>query len=97
MRIISHKKLRAFYEQHPEAQTALEQWYDTAERAAWRCSADIRRDFNSVDAIGGQRYVFNIKGNAFRLVVVVQFAIGRIYVRFVGTHAQYDRIDCKTV
>ena len=97
MHIISHKKLRDFYEVHPDTKTSIEQWYYVAENAEWKCFADIKKDFNSVDGIGNQRYVFNIKENNFRIVVVIQFVIGRIYVRFVGTHAEYDKIDCKTI
>ena len=97
MHIISHKKLRDFYELHPDAKISIEQWYFITENAEWKCFADIKNDFNSVDGIGNQRYVFNIKGNNYRIIVVIQFVIGRIYIRFVGTHAEYDKIDCKTI
>lgn len=97
MHVISHKKLRSFYELYPEVQTALEHWYDVAQCADWKNFADIKKDFNSVDNVGNQRYVFNIKGNHFRLVVVVKFTINRIFIRFVGTHKEYDKIDCLTI
>lgn len=97
MHIISHRKLREFYERYPDAKMPLENWYDKAETAVWTCFADIKKDFNSVDAIGNQRYVFNIRGNNYRLVVVIQFTISRVYIRFVGTHSEYDKIDCKTI
>lgn len=97
MHIVSHKKLRDFYEFHPEAKTPLEHWYNIAQDAQWRNYADIKRDFNSVDSIGNQRYVFNIKGNDFRLVVVIKFTINRIFIRFVGTHNEYDKVDCLTI
>lgn len=97
MHVISHKKLRDFYERYPDAKVSIERWYDIAKSAEWTCFADIKRDFNSVDSIGNQRYIFNVKGNNYRIVVVVQFVIKRIYIRFVGTHAEYDKIDCKTI
>lgn len=97
MHIISHKKLRVFYELHPMAKTSLEQWYDVVQRAEWKNFGDIKRDFNTADSVGNQRYVFNIKGNDFRLVVVIKFAISRVFIRFVGTHKEYDKIDCTTI
>ena len=97
MHVISHKRLRTFYELHPEAKTQLEHWYDVAENAEWKNFGDIKRDFNRVDSIGNQRYVFNIKGNDFRLVVVIKFTLSRIFIRFVGTHKEYDKIDCTTI
>ena len=97
MHVISHKKLKEFYDIHPRVKTALEQWYDIVESANWTCFADIKKDFNNVDGIGNQRYVFNIKGNHYRLVVVIQFVIQRVYIRFVGTHSEYDTTDCTTI
>ncbi|MDD5861496.1 MAG: type II toxin-antitoxin system HigB family toxin [Prevotella sp.] len=94
MRIISHKKLKLFYEQpkYAEARLPLERWYYIASQREWHNLADIRQDFGDTDMVGNQHYVFNIHGNKFRLVVVIQFTIQRIYIRFVGTHAEYDKI-----
>ncbi|MCD8388312.1 MAG: type II toxin-antitoxin system HigB family toxin [Bacteroidales bacterium] len=99
MRIISHKKLREFYEQkgREDSQSALERWYEITERAQWKTLGDIRNDFPATDYVGNQHYVFNIRGNNYRLVVVIKFTISRIYVRFVGTHEEYDNIDCTTI
>jgi mRNA interferase HigB len=97
MNIVSHKRLLDCYTKHKEAEIPFEQWYITAKNAKWKCFADIKNDFNSVDSIGNQRYVFNIKGNNYRLVVVIQFVHGYIFIRFAGTHAEYDKIDCKTI
>lgn len=66
-------------------------------KAKWKSFSDMRKDFGSVDFVGGQRYVFNIKGNAHRLVVAVKFTPQLVYIRFVGTHNEYDRIDIKTI
>ena len=97
MNIVSHKRLADCYHIHPDAELGLQLWYKIANEAKWKCFADIKKDFNSVDSIGNQRYVFNIKGNNYRLVVVIQFVHQYIYIRFAGTHAQYDKIDCNTI
>lgn len=81
----------------PESKVALQDWVSKVKRANWSCFADMKKTFNSVDNVGNQHYVFNIKGNNFRLVVVVKFVIGFVYVRFIGSHAEYDKIDCKTI
>lgn len=92
MRIISKKALRDFYFQHPESEIPLEKWYMTAKKAQWTCFADMKKTFNFVDNVGNKRYVFNIKGNDYRLVVIVQFTTQTVLIRFVGTHEQYDKI-----
>lgn len=92
MRIIAKKALTDYYARHPEAKAALEDWYAKAKEAEWRNFSDIKATFNSVDAVGNQRYIFNIKGNDFRLIVIIQFNHGRIYIRFIGTHAEYDKL-----
>lgn len=97
MKIVSHKKLVDFYTKHANARTALENWYFVAKSAKWKNFADVKKDFKSVDAVGDQHYVFNISGNNFRLVVVIQFVHEYIFIRFVGTHSDYDKIDCKTI
>lgn len=98
MRIIAKSTLVAYYTAHPEAKNALEDWHDKTKEANWTCFADIKKTFNSVDAVGNKRYVFNIKGNDFRLVVLILFTPQRVYIRFVGTHADYDKItDIKNI
>jgi mRNA interferase HigB len=95
MRIILHKKIRLFYEQKgcEDARVALERWYDIASHSSWHSLGDIRQDYGDTDMVGNQHYVFNIRGNKYRLVVVIQFTIQRIFIRFVGTHQQYDKIQ----
>lgn len=99
MHVISHRKLKEFYESpgREDSRVALQRWYDVAQRAEWHTLADIREDFPTTDYVGNQHYVFDIRGNRYRLVVVIKFTIGRIFVRFVGTHAEYDKIDCSTI
>lgn len=99
MHIISHKKLKDFFEipGREDSRVALERWYDIAQQAEWHTLSDIREDFPATDYIGNQHYVFNIRGNNYRLVVVIKFTIGRAYIRFVGTHSEYDKFDCSTI
>ncbi len=92
MRIISKSTLVEFYTKEPQSKSALEEWYEKTRRAEWSCYADMKQSFNSVDAVGNQHYVFNIKGNDYRLVVVIQFTPKTVYIRFVGSHRDYDRI-----
>ena len=97
MRIIAHRTLVMFYTKHADAKTAIEEWFHKTKKANWESFADIKKTFNSVDSVGGQRYVFNIKGNEYRLVAVIKFTIGFVYIRFIGTHSEYDRIDINTI
>ncbi|MDQ8006498.1 MAG: type II toxin-antitoxin system HigB family toxin [Pedobacter sp.] len=98
MRVLSHSTLIDYYNKDIKAKAALEHWYQTVKRAEWTCFADIKKDFNTVDSVGNQRYVFDIKGNDYRLVVIVRFSIKTIFIRFVGTHKEYDNIkDIKSI
>lgn len=97
MRVISISTLREFWEMHPDAELPLKEWYVRVCRAKWTCFADIKSDFNSVDYVGKQRYVFNIKGNHYRLVVAIKFTPQIVYIRFVGTHEDYNQIDVSTI
>lgn len=99
MRIVSHKKLKEFYETrgYEDSRVALEHWYDVAEKAGWRNFSEMKGDFLSVDYVGNQHYVFNIRGNKYRLIVVVKFTMGYIFIRKVCTHEVDDKIDCSTV
>lgn len=97
MRIFTEQSLKEYSEKHPDVRTALQEWVTVVKRSEWRCFADVKAIFNSVDNVGNQHYVFDIKGNNYRLVVVIKFTIKFVYVRFIGTHEEYDRIDCSTI
>ena len=97
MRIITYKAISEFCIRHKDAETALQDWYYKTIKADWTCYADIKRTFNSVDAVGNKRFVFNIKGNDYRLVAIVLFNIKMVYVRFIGNHKDYDKIDVTNV
>lgn len=92
MRVIAKKTLTEYYSTHSDAKTALEEWYEKTEKAEWKTFADIKRSFRTADGVGNKRYVFNIKGNQYRLVALILFRIQTVYIRFVGAHAEYDRI-----
>lgn len=92
MHIIKRKTLIDFYTRNPQAKDALEDWFCKTRAAVWTCFADMKRTFNSVDNVGHQHYVFNIKGNDFRLVAVVKFTIQNVLIRFVVSHNDYDKI-----
>jgi len=97
MRIIALKALRDFWERHPQAEVPLRAWHAIASRAHWRSPADVKAAYRSASFLRGNRVVFNIKGNEFRLVVAVHYNRGLIFVRFVGTHQQYDRINAEDI
>ena len=98
MRVVAKKALVEFYTEHSDAKTALEEWYEKTQKAEWETFADVRLTFNSADSIGNNRVVFNIKGNNYRLVALILFKIKMVYIRFVGTHQEYDRIkDIKNI
>jgi len=90
MRIIALKTLRAFWEQHPDAQQSLQAWYHDAKRATWQTPADIKNVYRNVSFVGKDRVVFNIKGDRYRLVVAIQYQHGIIYIRFIGSHQESD-------
>lgn len=97
MRIFTEQTLKQYIAKHPQAKTALQEWVTIVKNSSWKCFADIKKTFNSVDSVGNQHYVFNIKGNDYRLVVVIKFTIQFVYIRFIGTHSEYDKIDCSTI
>lgn len=97
MRVIALRTRRAFWEQHPEAQDALVAWYQDVKRAQWRTPADIKQVYRNASFVGHNRVVFNIKGNHYRVVVAVQYNQAIVYIRFVGTHREYDQIDAESV
>jgi len=96
-RIIILKPLRAFWERHPDACQALQAWYHDAKQATWKTPADIKNVYRNACFVGGNRVVFNIKGNQYRLVVAIQYQYGIVYIRFIGSHEDYDRIDASTI
>ena len=97
MRVIAISTLRAFWSKHSDAQTPLMAWYALASRSQWRSPSDIKEAYRNASFTANNRVVFNIKGNDYRLVVLVRYDKGLLFVKFVGTHAQSDKIDASTV
>jgi mRNA interferase HigB len=97
MRVIALSRLRAFWEEHADAEEPLKAWNAEARDAAWKNPAELKAQFASASIVGDSRVVFNIAGNKFRLVVSINYAAGIIFIKFVGTHAEYDKIDVRTI
>ena len=97
MRIIARKKIIDYYNCHPETKLSLERWYYLTKLSNWNNLPDIKKTFNNVDYVGNERYVFNIKGNSHRLVAIILFVPQLVYIRFIGTHKEYDKINCLNI
>lgn len=99
MRVIAKSTLVKFWNQpeYADSQGALQSWYDEAAKASWASPQNIKDQYRSASICGNQRVVFNIAGNKYRLVVEMQYQAGMVWVKFVGTHAQYDKINVETV
>jgi mRNA interferase HigB len=103
MRIIARGTLKAFVEQQanskdrPALENALNAWYYEVRSATWQSTADVKRRYRTASVISAERIVFNINGNNYRLIVAVDFVKGIVWIKWIGTHADYDRIDAKDV
>ena len=97
MRIIAKKALREFWERHADAEQALKAWYHDAKNAEWKRPADIRQTYVTASILANNRVVFNIRGNTYRLIVAINYDFGIVYIRFVGTHTEYDHIDAESI
>ncbi|MGW8122421.1 type II toxin-antitoxin system HigB family toxin [Roseivirga echinicomitans] len=96
-RIIAKSALRVFWERHNEAEQYLKTWYDTAMGSQWRNPSDVKSTYANASILKDRRVVFNIKGNAYRLVVKFNFEKEWAFIRFLGTHSEYDKIDANTI
>lgn len=97
MKIIDAEKLEDFIRKHADASNAIEKWIEKIEIAHWKNHNELKNDFLSADYVGNNRYVFNIRGNNYRIVAVVTFFADRMVIRFIGTHSEYDKIDAKNI
>jgi len=97
VRIIALSNLREFWEKHPQAEIPMRTWYAEVSRSIWQNPTDIKRVHRQASFLANNRVIFNIKGNDYRLVVAVHYNRGLMYIRFVGTHAEYDRIDATVI
>lgn len=103
MRVIARRTLRQFvdslagHQDQPAVKAALDAWFDEAHKAQWASTADIKRRYAAASIVTAERIVFNIKGNAYRLVVAVDFEKGIVWIKWLGSHKEYDRIDVTEV
>lgn len=97
MRIIAEKTLKEYWANHAEAQGPLEAWREHVSRARWTCPADVQKDYGADAVLPDNRVVFNIKGGHYRLVVHIHYKSQVVFIRFIGTHKEYDRIDARTI
>jgi mRNA interferase HigB len=97
MRVIAKRTLKLFWQQHANAEAPLKLWFGLAAKASWSGPADIRAQFGSADFVADNRVIFDIGGNKYRLVAHVSYRFGRVLIKFVGTHKDYDKIDPETV
>ena len=97
MRVFNRSTVRAFADAHSDARQPPFAWFNEVEKAAWNGPEDIKARYPSASIINKERVVFNIKGNSYRVVIAVKFEFHTVYIRFIGTHSEYDKIDAATV
>ena len=97
MRVLKRKTLEDFWKKHANAKGPLEAWFAEVNKAQWNDTTDIKAKYGSADFVAGNRVIFNIGGNNYRLIVKVAYKPRIVYIRFIGTHAEYDKIDAETV
>ena len=97
MRIISRKTLKDFWEKHTAAEQPLQAWFHETKSANWKSFTGIKARYRSAHLLPGNRVIFNIKGNTYRLIIHLHFKTGIVFIRFIGTHAEYDKIDATTI
>ena len=97
MHVISSKRIKEFAEDHPDSAIKLGRWYKWMKKGKFKNLADLKSKFPGVDYIGNDRFVFNISGNRYRLVALINFTKQKTFVRFIGTHPEYDKINSETI
>ncbi|MFD2574175.1 type II toxin-antitoxin system HigB family toxin [Spirosoma soli] len=97
MRIIAKRTLREFWEEHPDAEQPLLDWYDVAVLQDWRSPNDVKQTYGSASIIESNRVIFNIKGNDYRLITHIDYLFGMVFILWIGTHKQYDKVNARTI
>lgn len=97
MRVVAKKTLREFWKLHGDCKDQLISWFDEAENADWKSPLDIKREYPSASIIADNRVVFNIKGNSYRLIIKINYGYRIVWIRFIGTHAEYDKINAENI
>lgn len=96
-RVFAKSTLREFWERYPDAEQYLKTWFDTAMNSDWKSPSDVKQTYANASILKEGRIVFNIKGNSYRLVVKINFEKQWIFIRFIGSHKEYNRIDANTI
>ena len=96
-RIFAKSTLKKFWEKHPDSEQYLKTWYDTALNSVWKSPNDIKQTYSTASILKGGRIVFNIKGNTYRMIVKFNFEKQWAFIRFIGTHGEYDKINANTI
>ncbi|MBN1223811.1 MAG: type II toxin-antitoxin system HigB family toxin [Candidatus Aminicenantes bacterium] len=97
MHVISVKTLRDYYSKNRETENPLKTWYHEVKRADWKNPQDVKAKYKTASIIGGNRIVFNIKGHQYRLVTKINYKMKVVYIRFIGTHKEYDKINAEKI
>ena len=97
LRVIAKKILRDFWTKHPDSEQQLKSWFQEASKARWETPRQIKREYPSASFLVNNRIIFNIKGNHYRLIVRINYDYQMLWIRFIGTHTEYDQIDAKTI
>lgn len=97
VRVIAKKILREFWQKHPDCEQQLKSWFREAEKGDWKNLHEIKKDYPSASILKHSRVVFNIKGNNYRLIVKINFHYQMMWIRFIGTHREYDKIDADQI
>jgi mRNA interferase HigB len=97
MRVISRRTLKDFWARHADAEQPLKAWFHEARANRWKSFTEIKARYRSADVLPGNRVVFNLKGNTYRLVARLHYNTGIVFIRFIGTHADYDKVDATTI
>ena len=95
MVVMTRKKIRGYGKKHPQFFESLDNWCSITEKANWRNFHDVKNSFNSTDAVGKDLYVFNVRGNQLRIVATIVFRVRTVFIKFIGTHAEYDKLNLK--
>jgi mRNA interferase HigB len=97
VRVIAKRTLKEFWEKHRDCEQQLKSWYQEVSKAQWSNPYETLQDYPNARIIESSRMIFNIKGNHYRLIIKINFKFGMIWIRFIGTHSEYDKIDPNTV
>lgn len=97
MRIIAKKTLKEFWKNHPDAEQPLKAWFAKTKQANWKSTKDVKRDYRNASFVANNRIIFNIKGNQYRLIAAFNYPYQIVYIRFIGSHVEYDKIDAATI